>query len=254
MFKKGVAFWKNAKKIIPGGSMLYSKRAENFLPGIWPSYYIKAKGCYIWTLENKKLLDFSLMGCGTNTLGYSVKKIDNQVIHRIKKSNMSSLNCVDEVILAKKLIQIHPWANQVKFARTGGEANAIAVRIARSININRQNIGICGYGGWHDWYLAANLGNKANLNNHLFNNLEPIGVNKNLANTAFVFQYNNINSLKRLIHDKKIGIILMEVERNEKPPTPNNESSLRQNSNISIEEEIKEHLKKVPPERNFNFG
>ena len=97
MFKKGVKLWESTKKIIPGGSMLYSKRAENFLPGIWPSYYKKAKGCYIWTLENKRLLDLSLMGCGTNTLGYSVKKIDNAVIRRIKKSNMSSLNCTEEV-------------------------------------------------------------------------------------------------------------------------------------------------------------
>ena len=197
--------------------MLYSKRAENFLPGIWPSYYKKAKGCYIWTLENKKLLDLSLMGCGTNTLGYSVKKIDNSVIRRIKNSNMSSLNCTEEVFLAKKLIQIHPWAEQVKFARTGGEANAIAIRIARAIQPKRQNVGICGYGGWHDWYLAANLKNKSSLNNHLFKNLEATGVNKNLENTSFVFKYNNIESVKKLIKDKKIGIILMEVQRNEKP-------------------------------------
>ncbi len=217
MFKKGVKLWKDTKKIIPGGSMLYSKRAENFLPEIWPSYYKKAKGCYIWTLENKKLLDFSLMGCGTNTLGYSVNKIDNAVIQRIKKSNMSSLNCTEEVLLAKKLIKIHPWAEQVKFARTGGEANAIAIRIARSINPLRQNIGVCGYGGWHDWYLAANLKNKSNLNNHLFKNLEAIGVNKKLENTSFVFKYNNIDSVKKLIKNKKIGIILMEVQRYEKP-------------------------------------
>ena len=217
MFKKGVKLWESTKKIIPGGSMLYSKRAENFLPGIWPSYYKKAKGCYIWTLENKRLLDLSLMGCGTNTLGYSVKKIDNAVIRRIKKSNMSSLNCTEEVFLAKKLIQIHPWAEQVKFARTGGEANAIAIRIARSINPKRQNVGVCGYGGWHDWYLAANLKNKSNLNNHLFKNLEATGVNKKLENTSFVFKYNNIESVKKLIKDKKIGIILMEVQRYEKP-------------------------------------
>ena len=130
---------------------------------------------------------------------------------------MSSLNCTEEVFLAKKLIQIHPWAEQVKFARTGGEANAIAIRIARAINPKRQNVGICGYGGWHDWYLAANLKNKSSLNNHLFKNLEATGVNKNLENTSFVFKYNNIESVKKLIKDKKIGIILMEVQRNEKP-------------------------------------
>ena len=217
MFKKGVKLWQETKKIIPGGSMLYSKKAENFLPGLWPSYYTKAKGCYLWTLENKKLIDLSLMGCGTNTLGYSVNKIDNAVIKRIKKSNMSTLNCTEEVYLAKKLIKIHPWAQQVRFARSGGEANSIAIRIARSINTQKQNVAICGYGGWHDWYLAANLKNKSNLNNHLFKNLDAIGVNKKLMNTSFVFQYNNIESLKHLIKKKKIGIILMEVQRYEKP-------------------------------------
>ena len=203
MFKKGVKLWQETKKIIPGGSMLYSKKAENFLPGLWPSYYTKAKGCYLWTLENKKLIDLSLMGCGTNTLGYSVNKIDNAVIKRIKKSNMSTLNCTEEVYLAKKLIKIHPWAQQVRFARSGGEANSIAIRIARSINTQKQNVAICGYGGWHDWYLAANLKNKSNLNNHLFKNLDAIGVNKKLMNTSFVFQYNNIESLKHLIKKKK---------------------------------------------------
>ena len=165
---RGQKLWKRAKSIIPGGNMFLSKREERFLPNFWPNYYSKAKGCYVWDLDNKKYIDMSLMGVGTNILGYSNTKIDNFVIDNIKKGNMSSLNCPEEVYLINRLLDIHPWFNMAKLTRTGGEANAVAIRIARSANPNRHKVAICGYHGWHDWYVAANLNNSKNLNNHLF--------------------------------------------------------------------------------------
>ena len=75
---------------------------------------------------------------------------------------MSTLNCPEEVYLAEKLLSMHSWAGKVKFARTGGEANAIAIRIARAAS-GKENVAFCGYHGWHDWYLAANLKNKENF-------------------------------------------------------------------------------------------
>ena len=118
MKNKNNILWKKANKIILGGNSLFSKRPENFLPKYWPAYYSKAKGCHVWDLNNKKYIDMSLMGVGTNLLGYSNKQIDESVIKNIKKSNMSTLNCPEEVALANKLIEIHPWASTVKFART----------------------------------------------------------------------------------------------------------------------------------------
>ena len=160
--KKSQKLYKRAKKIIPGGNMLLSKKPELFLPDGWPAYYLKTKGCEIWDLDHNKFFDLSLMGVGTNILGYSNKKVDLAVNKIIKTGNLSTLNCKEEVVLAEQLIKIHPWADMVKFARTGGEANAIAIRIARAAS-GKDNVAFCGYHGWHDWYLATNIKSKKNL-------------------------------------------------------------------------------------------
>jgi len=213
---KGQKLWYRAKRIIPGGSMLLSKNPDIFLPENWPVYYKKAKGCEIWDLENNKFYDIATMGLGTNVLGYSNYYVDQSVTKAVKESNLSSLNCPEEVLLAEKLVDLHPWADMVRFARTGGEANAIAIRIARAAS-NKDNVAICGYHGWHDWYLSANLENKKNLNNHLLKGLETNGVPKNLKKTVYTFNYNCFDQLKYLVNNKNIGVIKMEVERNVKP-------------------------------------
>ena len=212
----GQKYWKKANKIIPGGTMLFSKNPDLFLPKLWPAYFSKAKGCEIWDLEKKKYIDISTMSVGACTLGYANTKIDKEVIKKIKFGNMSSLNNYEEILLAEKLIEIHSWADMVKFARSGGEANAIAVRIARAATI-KKNIAICGYHGWHDWYLSGKLNKSNNLESFLFSNLPIKGVPKNLKNTTYTFEYNNLVQLKKLISKKNIGIIKMEVARNEEP-------------------------------------
>ncbi len=217
MSNKGQKVWKRAKGVIPGGNMILSKRPEMFLPDKWPAYYSKAKGCYIWSLDNEKFIDMSLMGVGTNILGYSNDEVDKSVIENISKGNMSTLNCSEEVELAEKLIEIcSPWGEMVRFARSGGEANAIAVRIARAAS-GKDNVAICGYHGWHDWYLSANLQSKDELNNHLLDGLDINGVPKNLTNTVFPFEYNNFNQLEEIINSKDIGTVKMEVVRNIQP-------------------------------------
>ena len=213
---KGQELWNKAKKLIPDGNMLLSKRPDLFLPNRWPAYYSKAKGCTIWDLQGNKFIDMSFMGVGTNILGYSNPKINKEVFKAISKSNLSTLNCPEEVSLAEKLISLHPWAEMVKFARTGGEANSIAVRIARSAS-EKDKVAFCGYHGWHDWYLSANLSNKKNLNNQLLPDLQIKGVPKSLKNTAVPFLYNDFEGLKKIINSKNIGIIKMEVMRNEPP-------------------------------------
>ena len=213
----GQKLWLRAKEIIPGGNMLLSKRSEIFLPNKWPSYFSSSRGCYVWGLDKKKFTDMSIMSVGTNILGYGNSVVDKAVKNTIEKGNMSSLNCPEEVELAEKLIEIHPWAEMVKFARTGGEANAVAVRIARAAS-GRDKIAICGYHGWHDWYLAANIKSNKNLNEHLISGLSPYGVPKALKNTVFPFSYNNFAELKNLVSaNKDIGVIKIEVARNFRP-------------------------------------
>ncbi len=215
-FKKGISLWKKASKLIPGGNMLISKRPQQFLPNNWPTYFLKSKKCFIWDLDGHMLTDMATMGVGTNLLGYGNEEVDNAVREAVNKGNMSTLNCPEEVLLAEKLIKMHPWAGMVKFARTGGEANAIAIRIARAASKNK-NIAFCGYHGWHDWYLASNLENPGNLNTHLLKKIPTKGVPENLRNTIFGFNYNDFEKLEYLIKNKKIGIVIMEVVRNIPP-------------------------------------
>lgn len=213
---EGQKLWKRAQKVIPGGNMLLSKRSEMFLPDKWPSYYSRAKGCTVWDLNGNPFIDMSIMGIGTNTLGYGHSEVDDEVNKAVALGNMSTLNCPEEVFLAEKLIELHPWADMAKFARSGGEANAIAIRIARAAS-GRDGVAICGYHGWHDWYLSANLGSKKNLDGHLLPGLQPLGVPRNLQDTTFPFTYNNFAELERLVATRDIGVIMMEVQRNEGP-------------------------------------
>ena len=210
---KGQELYKKAKKLIPGGTMLLSKRPEMFLPNNWPSYFSKAKGCEVWDLDNHKYIDMCIMGIGTNTLGYGNDDVDNAVLSAIKNGNMSTLNCPEEVELAEKLIEINPWADMVRFARSGGEANSIAIRIARAA-VGKDNVAICGYHGWHDWYLSANHNKGDDLSSHLLGGLSLKGVPSNLKNTVFPFHYNNFEELLEIVKTKNIGVIKMEVERN----------------------------------------
>ena len=212
----GQKMWKRAQGVIPGGTMLFSKNPDLFLPNFWPAYFEKTNGCHVWDLEGIKYLDLSMMGIGTNILGYSKIEVDNAVKKIINKGNMSTLNSKEEILLAEKLIQMHSWAGKVRFARTGGEAAAIAVRIARAAT-GRDKVAICGYHGWHDWYLSANLSNSENLNSHLMKNLSICGVQKKLKNSAITFEYNNFQQLERIVSENKIAAVIMEVERNEKP-------------------------------------
>ncbi|MBL7105580.1 MAG: aminotransferase class III-fold pyridoxal phosphate-dependent enzyme [Bacteroidales bacterium] len=212
----GQKLWKRAKKIIPGGNMLLSKRAEMFLPDHWPAYFSKAKGCKVWDLDGHEFIDMSIMGIGTNTLGYGHPEVDEAVRKVVDEGNMSTFNCPEEVYLAERLVELHPWADMVRFARTGGEANAIAIRIARAA-AGKDKVAICGYHGWHDWYLAANLGDETTLDGHLLPGLEPKGVPRNLKDTTLVFKYNDLDSIQQLVREHDIGIIKMEVSRSVGP-------------------------------------
>ncbi|NQV77216.1 MAG: aminotransferase class III-fold pyridoxal phosphate-dependent enzyme [Lutibacter sp.] len=210
---KGQELYRKAKTLIPGGTMLLSKRPEMFLPENWPSYFTRAKGCKIWDLDDNELLDMSIMGIGTNTLGYGHDFVDNAVMHTVRSGNLSTLSCPEEVYLAEKLIEINPWADMVRFARSGGEANSIAIRIARAAS-GKDKVAICGYHGWHDWYLSANHNSNDSLSGHLLPGLNPNGVPKALKDTTLPFHYNNFDELLNLVEKHEIGVIKMEVVRN----------------------------------------
>ena len=215
---KGQRLWKKAKTLIPGGNQLLSKRSELFLPDLWPSYYSKAKGAYVWDLDGRKLLDMSIMGVGSNVLGYCDTDVNAAVIDAVKRSAMSTLNPPEEVELAELLCKIHPWADMARFVRTGGEAMAVAARIARAYT-GKDVIAFCGYHGWADWYLATNLADKNGLNDHLLSGLEARGVPRGLCGTILPFHYNKIDELEKIVRENegKLAAIIMEPVHSDEP-------------------------------------
>ena len=215
---KGQRLWKKAKELIPGGNQLLSKRAEMFLPDHWPAYYSKAKGAYIWDLEGRKYLDMSRMGIGACPLGYADPDVNKAVIKAVNGGSMATWNSPEEVELAELLCKIHPWAQMVRYARTGGESMAIAARIARA-HSGKDIIAFCGYHGWSDWYLATNLKDPEGLNDHLLSGLEPKGVPQGLRGTILPFHYNKIEELEKIIaeNEGRVGAIIMEPVHSDEP-------------------------------------
>tara|TARA_B100001057_G_scaffold175337_1_gene175997 strand:+ start:42666 stop:43973 length:1308 start_codon:yes stop_codon:yes gene_type:complete len=215
---KGQKLLKKAKKIIPGGNQLLSKRSEMFLPGQWPAYYKKARGCKVWDLNNKVYYDFAGMGVTSCVLGYSNEDVNKSLIKGLKSGSMCTLNATEEVDLAQELLRIHKWSGMAKFCKSGGEACMVAIRIARAYS-NKNNIAFCGYHGWHDWYLATNMNNSKNLDKQLLPGLKTRGVSQSFKNSIKPFMYNDINSLKKIFRKKNndIGIIIMEPMRGVKP-------------------------------------
>jgi len=215
---KSQDLYNKAKKLIPGGTQLLSKRPEMFLPDFWPAYYSKAKGCEVWDLDNNKYLDMSHMGIGACILGYADPDVDQAVKQAVDQGSMATLNCPEEVELAELLCEIHPWAEMVRYARTGGEAMTVAVRIARAKS-GKDLILFCGYHGWHDWYLATNLAPDKALDGQHLPGLEPKGVPRGLEGTTLTFNYNDLAVFKKLIADNRgrIAAVVMEPIRNFEP-------------------------------------
>lgn len=208
--------YQTARKIIPGATQLLSKRAEMFAPEQWPPYYAEASGVTVTDIDGNEYVDMSLMGVGACVLGYADPDVDEAASQAIDHGVMSSLNPPEEVELAEKLINMHDWADMVRFGRPGGEAMAIAVRLARAYT-GDETVAFCGYHGWHDWYLAANLETEENLDGHLLPGLNPAGVPKSLQGTSKPFEFNDIETLQAIANENELAAIVMEPIRYEEP-------------------------------------
>ena len=201
------------KEKIAGFSQLLSKRHDQFSLEHWPRHYTKARGKYVTAKDGQTYVDMSISGIGACILGYAHPEVDDAVIRAIKNGVASSINSDLEPVLAERLIALHPHHDLVRYCKSGGEANTIAVRLSRAYT-RRSRVLFCGYHGWHDWYLAANHDNLSNLNNHLLKDLAPIGVPTELAGTAIPFEYNT-RSFAEVIarHGDETGCIIMEPAR-----------------------------------------
>jgi len=210
----GPTLYLEAKTLIPGGTQLVSKRPEQYAPDKWPAYFSEARGCEVFDMDGRRYLDFATSGIGTCLLGYANPVVTAAVVRRIQLGSMSTLNSPEEVDLAKVLLGMHPWASKIRLARSGGEALSIAVRIARA-GAKRDVIAFCGYHGWSDWYLAANLGADNALDGHLLSGLSPSGVPRALRGTILPFTYNKADELRKIVaeHGAHLAAVVMEPTR-----------------------------------------
>lgn len=209
--------YERALQILPGGTQLFSRRADRFVPGMTPMYLQRADGVDLWDIDDNHYVDFG-MGCGPVILGHAYPAVTAAVVKQAVSGNCLTVNSPLEVELAELLIELVPGAEMVRFARTGGDTNAAAIRIARGAT-GRDLVLFCGYHGWHDWYLAANLQSPDTLNSHLLPGLDTRGVPQALAGTTIPFEYNNLASLQAALeaHRGEVACIIMEACRSKQP-------------------------------------
>lgn len=213
----GYLMWQRAIRSIPGGNGLLSKRPDRYGPDVWPSYFAKSSGVTVTDLDGNTFIDMAQMGIGSSILGYANPELNNAVIDTIKDGINCTLNAPEEVLLAERLIELNPFAGGVRFAKSGGEAMAMAIRIARASS-GKDKVLFSGYHGWSDWYLATNLADKNGLNEHLIPGLSSAGVPSGLANTAIPFTYNDIDNLEETVKNHSdAGVICLEGARYDFP-------------------------------------
>jgi glutamate-1-semialdehyde 2,1-aminomutase len=209
----GEKLWKRAKRVIPGGSMLLSKRGAMYLPNHWPSYFTKAKGCRVWDLDGHEYVDMSTMGMGTNILGYGHPEVDAAVVGAVDAGNMSRFNCPEEVYLAERLIEIHPWAQMVLLAPCMTEARALALRVARAA-CGRDNVAICMHQDLEDWQPTANIAAARARPSRPRSGLELGAASQNSSERVYPFRYNDFSQLKDLVREHDIGVIMVDITHN----------------------------------------
>lgn len=214
---RSMALYQRATELIPGATQLISRRPNRVAAGVSPVYAARAKGARFWDVDGFEYIDW-ISGIGSILLGYANPVVDQAVQEQISKGTVYSVNHELEIELAEALCEAIPCAEMVRYAKCGGEACAIAVRIARGVT-GRDKVLFCGYHGWHDWYLAANLAEEASLNTHLFPGIEAIGVPKGLAGTVLPFAYGDLAGLGELLdrHRGEVAAIIMEPLRSEIP-------------------------------------
>ena len=187
--------WDNALKLMPRGTQTMSKCPDQFVDGVYPKFALSAEGCYITCEDGKEYLDF-MCGLGPIILGYNHKRTKEAISNQMDKGIIFSLPSYLEQELAKLMIDVIPCAEQVRFAKNGTDADLAAVRIARSYT-GREHIAKCGYHGWGDW-------NAISLRDH--------GVPKSLKKIVHDFEYNNLQSLEKVLLDYECAAVIMEAQ------------------------------------------
>jgi len=215
--ERSLALYARALQLVPGGTQLISRRPHIFAPGVAPIFATGAKGSRIWDVDDQEYLDYG-MSVSACILGYADSEVNAAVRMQLDDGTLFSLNHPLELELAEQLCATIPCAEMVRYAKGGGEACAIAVRIARG-STGCDKVLFCGYHGWHDWYLAANLDRDDSLDEHLLPGIEPVGVPRGLAGTSIPFRYGDAPALESLLraHAGEVACVILEPMRSQRP-------------------------------------
>ncbi len=201
--KKSFELLSRAKKVLPAQTHTFSKGYRSFVEGVYPVFVKRAKGSHFYDVDGNDYLDYAA-ALGPIILGYSYGAVNDAVRKQLEDGSIFTLPHPLEVEAAELMCQTVPGCEMAKFSKTGSDAVTAAVRGARAFT-GKDNVAYCGTGGvWHDWFTVITSRNQ--------------GIPKSLKNMIKLFEYNNIESLKRLLdEDKEIGIVCMEPMVFEKP-------------------------------------
>ena len=148
-FTKSKRLWREAQKYIAGGT----QGTRQPLYPEFPAYFLRAKGCRMWDADGNEFLDL-LCSIGPIILGYAYKPVDDAVRAIMKDSFQSATNHPIQIELARRLVEMVPCAERVRFLKTGTEATLATARLARQIT-GRMHIARHGYHGWADMWKGS---------------------------------------------------------------------------------------------------
>lgn len=215
---QSLKLYRRAEALIPGRTQLISRRSSQFAHGASPIYAARAKGARFIDVDENEYIDW-VNAVGAIILGHADEAVDGAVKAQIDRGSIFTLNSALEIELAELLNEVIPSAEMARYTKGGGEANAIAARIARGAT-GRNLILFSGYHGWHDWYQSANYLVDPESGEFPFAGIEPIGVPAELAGTALPFVWGDLAELRDLLsaHEGQVAAIMMEPMRSQLPP------------------------------------
>jgi len=195
-FERSMAWLARAKQVVPGTSQTLSKGPAMFVEGAYPVFLERGRGSHVWDVDGNEYVDY-IMGLASITLGYAYPAITEAVARQLERGSIFSLPHPLEVEVSERLTEIIPCAGMVRFVKTGSEADAAAVRVARAAT-GRDVILYCGYMGWHSWYAITTPRSK--------------GIPKEAARLVAPFEYNDLASLESVLdeHHGQVAAVIME--------------------------------------------
>jgi len=201
--KQSLSLRKKVQKLIPGCSQTFSKSPFQFVQGISPVFLEEGKGSHVWDIDGNEYIDY-VLALGPVILGYSYPAVNRAIQAQIKKGISFSLPHKLEFEVAELLVDLIPCAEMVRFGKNGSDATTGAIRVARAYT-ERDKIAVCGYHGWHDWYISTTTRDR--------------GVPSFNKKLAFEFRYNDIESLETIFkaNPREIAAVIMEGVITEEP-------------------------------------